>query len=707
MNGSLSAAGKASFRAETFNQDDSIALATAMGADLDRYLNKFAKGKEKTQESADDLLAGKYFKDDDKKTEEEKKDEKKPTDTNKKLNETLEENSEKDEDGNPVNKTDSNANLSSNVLKTQDAKQPATGSQDGKSNLPSDKANEGIGEANTAKDNGDTENNKALPGADKQDEQKYQVAAAIGLNITGHKANVTIKGDISAAAIEAASTNNGNFMTKGTGLAMSLAPKSNSLAAGVTVSVDNNEATVDTYGALKAVAASAAEGTEETGDIDLKATLTQNMDGKYKGLLAAQSIAGAVSGEEGKFSIAGSVVVVVDHAKTLVNVHGGTQDAPVQIKGDRITVQAYDKTKVAVRAGGVSVSKGSSAGVGAAIAVVYANDIVDVKIGDNVKIDGTSLTILAEKAVVDFSDFESAVGLDTFITDTTNVPKDDKDKVDKGIINLDKNPEGKDKVDDDATYKVEINVTTEDAVGMMDALNVLSSTNYYVEAIAGSIMSSSAKDSNVSVAGSIALLFFYNTVNASLGNNVTVNLSGATYTVYEDAKGNRYLVLGDDVYEENENGTIENAGFSKDVFGAAEEAEKETINEVEYTVYKVGDKTYYLGPDGKVYEKQNNKLTESKVTRAILNGKATEETETKGMLLNAKDDANVRILAGSLSAAPSKAGVGITIAALANEDEVTSAVGNNGTITITGGGYDQRATVTTDIMVVTVSASSP
>ena len=135
------------------------------------------------------------------------------------------------------------------------------------------------------------------------------------------------------------------------------------------------------------------------------------------------------------------------------------------------------------------------------------------------------------------------------------------------------------------------------------------------------------------------------------------------------------------------------------------ESETEKIKEVEYIVYKVGDKTYYVDSKDKVFEMKNGKLEKSNVTMDILTGRRTDETVTKGMLLNAKDDANVRIIAGSLSAAPSKFGVGLTVAAMVNEDEVTSSVGSNGTIDITGGGYDQRATVATDIMVATVAAS--
>ena len=49
LNGSVKAAGAALLRADSYNRDNSEALASAMGADLDRYLSKFAKGTESVE----------------------------------------------------------------------------------------------------------------------------------------------------------------------------------------------------------------------------------------------------------------------------------------------------------------------------------------------------------------------------------------------------------------------------------------------------------------------------------------------------------------------------------------------------------------------------------------------------------------------------------------------------------------------------------
>ena len=117
---------------------------------------------------------------------------------------------------------------------------------------------------------------------------------------------------------------------------MSLAQGSNSIAAGAAISVDRNESTVDIYSDL------IAENSKgERGDIDVSAVMTQNMDGEYKGLLAAQAVAGAVSGA-GTATLAGSIAVVVDEAVTAVRIHDGTENDPLAITGASITFTGYD-----------------------------------------------------------------------------------------------------------------------------------------------------------------------------------------------------------------------------------------------------------------------------------------------------------------------------------------------------------------------------
>lgn len=565
----------------TFNRDNSEALATAMGADMDRYLNKVAKGVESTETSANKLMAGDYFSND--------TGSKPQNQTQQNANAALDQNAN-------GGQTSANASLSSNALRTQNA-------QGADSSAASGTANNGVGQANST-------GAQKLPNVNPTGAQKFQVAAAVGLNITNHKATTTVAGNVSGANVRIFSTNHGNFKTLGTGMAMSQARNANSIAAAVAISVDGNEAITLVSGDIT------AKKTEKSGttlgDVQFESDLTQNMDGAYKGLLAAQALAGAVSGA-GKVSIAGSLAIVVDNAKSKVIVamldgNGNdiaTKSNNIRIEGGNIRISASDKTKLAIRAGGVSLSKGSKAGVGAAFGLVYGNDQVTVQIGNYTDIRGESLEITANKLRVDRSDFESAIQAGTFITDTSKLTDEEKANAKTGFINLDKRGE-------DGSYTLDVNVSTSDALSLVNALNVFSSANYYVDAVAGSIMSSPASatgTSSASVAGSVAMIFFKNQVLAQLGRGVCVTLTG-------------------------------------------------------------------------------------------------DKSQNPGMTLEAKDDANVRVLAGSLSAAPSKAGVGVTVGCVSNQDVVEASLGDDCVILVQKGGYNQTASGAFDVMVVTVAASA-
>ena len=152
-----------------------------------------------------------------------------------------------------------------------------------------------------------------------------QVAAAVGLTISKHKVNTNVSGKINAAkGINILANNEGNFRTLGTGVAMSLASGSNSIAAAVGVSVNRNEANVNIAKDDNETNASNPEIISENGDVNVAANLTQNTTGKYNGLLATQSIAGSVSGDGGA-SVAGAVSVLVSSAATKgLNQNDGT-----------------------------------------------------------------------------------------------------------------------------------------------------------------------------------------------------------------------------------------------------------------------------------------------------------------------------------------------------------------------------------------------
>ncbi len=92
------------------------------------------------------------------------------------------------------------------------------------------------------------------------------------MNITHHEANIEISGVLSANTIGILADNDGNFRSLGTGVAMSLASKSNSIAVGAAVSVNANKASVSIGGEL----------TAREGDLRAEAQLTQNLDGNIR-----------------------------------------------------------------------------------------------------------------------------------------------------------------------------------------------------------------------------------------------------------------------------------------------------------------------------------------------------------------------------------------------------------------------------------------
>ena len=552
--GSAKVSGEAKLGAYSYSADVSNAIATAIGSDMQRYLDRFGKA----QEDAEKIANGEGIPP---KTEHNKSNE-----TADRLNGQVSGQGSGEEARNDLP-------LSSNVLRSQDAQTPGTNAAGGATNTGASQASGAAG--------------KNLTGGDYPSQgSKLQVAAAVGLTVSNHKARTLVSGLLSAdGGAQATAVNEGNFRTLGTGASISLANKANSIAAGVAVSVNNNEAIVEINGG----------SVESNGDVELSATLTQNMNGDFRGQLAAQALAGAVSGSGSSASVGGAIAVLASNAKTKVIIADGTgTDNRATITGENVVISTSDKTKLAARAGGVSVSKGSSVGVGASAAIIYANNQVESRIGDWAKIQARSLLIRAEKLGVTREDYQNAFGIDKILSDSSKLDEGERSDANTGIIDVKKGADGK-------SYTVSIKVKSSDLLAAVDLLNFLSATNYYAEAIAGSIMSRSTQSSNASVAGSLALVYFNNRIEALVGRNVEIDVDG-------DA-------------------TIE-----------------------------------------------------------------------------AKDEANARIIAGALSAAPSKAGVGLTFGYLQNEDRVRASVGENSEIRAAGR-YAQKASTNVDAQLFTVAAS--
>ncbi|MEG1583494.1 MAG: hypothetical protein RR361_00395, partial [Anaerovorax sp.] len=719
--------GSSKVLAHTYNEDVSKAIATAVGADVQRQLNKFADGIEATEENGNKLLAGDYFKDDkdggdtDKKEEDQNKDNKTSGEINKTLNDnkTNEQNNGKAEgDKEPSPNATNDKSLSTNVLRSQNVTAEGTD----KTKPTTDK---GLGEANdqtggVKDDNKEGDGKDELKGPDSDESKSFQVAAAVGLNITNHKANVEISESLSSKHIEAKADNDGNYRTLGTGAAMSQEKNSNAIAAGVAVSVNNNEATIHVKKGTNLTArGDVEEDNKNDGDVVVEANLTQNMDGKFRGYLGAQALAGAISGAGGKVSIGGAVAVIVSNAKTMVLFEdAATQDTASKIEGGDIRVGAFDKSKLALRAGGISVSKGAAVGIGASFALIYSHNEVKTKLGNYMIINGDSLQVVADKQRVDFSDYESPFGWDMLITDSSQLTEEERERADKGIIDIHKG-------EDDKSYTVEFNISTDTFLEAMDLLNFLSSTNYYAESVAGSIMGSPKDGSagaKASIAGAFSMIFFYNTVEATVGDHVAINLKGSDYNTYKDSGSRTW-------YEQDEKlFTIDEYGVRKDADGIKYEyltavKGNETVNSKNYTTYTVGEEKFYID-GGKVYVAETttdgegnttiSKMVEQKdLDAGWFGGNNQNQTYTQGMTLYAGDGANVRIIGGGVSAGSSNVGVGLTLGFLLNEDTVLAQVGNNTNINIakvssndTNAPYRQNATGFADVMVITVAMAA-
>ena len=148
--------------------------------------------------------------------------------------------------------------------------------------------------------------------------------------------------------------------------------------------------------------------------------------------------------EGGKFSIGGAVAIIVSKATTKVIFEdAGNKSEGTKITGGDITIAAKDKSKIALRAGGMSISKGASVGIGAAFALIYSHDDVGARLGDYAIVNGESLQVSAKKIRVDMSDYESTFSFDMLITDSSNLTDEERENADTGIFDIKKNEDGK------------------------------------------------------------------------------------------------------------------------------------------------------------------------------------------------------------------------------------------------------------------------
>ena len=356
-----------------------------------------------------------------------------------------------------------------------------------------------------------------------QEGQKINIAAAAGATVTEHIASAEISGSLTAESVEVNVENRANYRTLGTGAAVTVLDKnSNNISVGVAVSINGNQANATVDGEVTATGDAATA--ENDGDVRVTSTVTQNMDGKYRGLLGAQALSGSISGSGGKVGFAGAVAILIGHAQGVAQI---AENAVV--RGGDVLVEALDKSKMAVRAGGLTAT-GASAGVGASFALVYAENELTAKVGKNAVVTADSLKVNAEKLPVDSSDYEFPFGWDTLFTvDVTEASR-------KGLINI--------KLDEsnNGIIGIDIAIGTDDLLKVVDTLNYLASVNYYAESIAGAI--TAGADTTAAVAGSVAMLFADSSTQAVIEDGAAIDLRGGDATVTASSKTNARMIGG-------------------------------------------------------------------------------------------------------------------------------------------------------------------
>ncbi|MGX8706537.1 MAG: hypothetical protein ACSW8J_08155, partial [bacterium] len=236
-------------------------------------------------------------------------------------------------------------------------------------------------------------------------------------------------------------------------------------------------------------------------------------------------MSGSVAGKDSAVSLGGAVSVLVSNGASEVTVYGGEPNKSPKdgeevennhriIQGSNVTVEAIDKSRLTARAGGISLSRGSSVGMGIASTNIISNNTVTAEVGDFVDITAGSFKLNAEKRAVTDADFKNLVNWKTLVTDSSQLSDAERETADTGLIDFHKG-EGEN------NYKVEVHLSSDKMLGLLDGLNFLSGRNTYAEAIAGSIGTGSA---DINLAGSFAVAVTQNRVNALLGHDATVTL---------------------------------------------------------------------------------------------------------------------------------------------------------------------------------------
>ena len=273
------------------------------------------------------------------------------------------------------------------------------------------------------------------------------------------------------------------------------------------------------------------------------AILRQNLDDRFAGLLAAQSLAGALGSTGKAGSLAGAVSVVKTCGKSSAQILEGTvvESRVKESNNIDVVVKAVEKSRIAVRADAYGIGR-STVGIGAAFALIYDDNQNLAKIGKNANITAKSLEVRAEKQAVTADDYVFPFDRSDLFT-VSKGSADQSGSYNKGLIHLNICDGEKDASGREKNNSLEVNLSTEDVLRIVDTLNYLSAVNYYMESIAGTI-STGSMSTEAAVSGAFSMLFAKNATSAEIGEDVTIKLGDGTATVAASSGVNTRVIGG-------------------------------------------------------------------------------------------------------------------------------------------------------------------
>ena len=413
-----------------------------------------------------------------------------------------------------VDLTSVNLSTSINILKAFAATTEGTGGSESSSNGGGTSESDEIAkEISDAVTEGNTESGSENP-AGKDTGRTLQIAGSVAVTYTDRDVSTLMYGDITGKTIEIRAGNQQYSRARATGAATGK-DNSNDIALAVAINIIGNDQHTDVSGILTTT----GTGTEDKPDLVIESVAVINMNGKYN---TAQAIGGSFCSGDSKVTITGAVTIVKAAGVTLTEIHNGTE-----ITGTAVKLLADNKSKLALRAGGISkTSKGATVGAGLSFALLYDDSATMLIIGDRAAAEDTD-SYLADRVVirantVDIRALKERIewtsdNLTGLISTFISVKSDDAigGASQSGIfnVNLDLSGGGI-----KTTFSKATGLSLYEAI-LSSAGYCLEQSNYYVEATGGTI---SGKGSNIAAQGSAAMLFYNSYVGTQIGDGIRI-----------------------------------------------------------------------------------------------------------------------------------------------------------------------------------------